>query len=100
VNERQLCAAVVARTWQDAFLPPTRGSHPGDARPTETCQREARLWLTERRGAWAEARSVWCHSSGLCPDAVRDRALAAIRSAYVAPLYESFSAISSGRRVA
>lgn len=71
-QERQLACAVINQAMID-LEQPNALSNQTDA---DKAKDEARRFLTDEKGRWAESRETWCNLAGIEPDAVRDAALA------------------------
>jgi hypothetical protein len=75
VGPEALACAVLAQAWADT-LRVARRSNGNHTAPRDADVDEAWALLTDRDGEWADARETWCAIAGLCPDALRDRAVA------------------------
>jgi hypothetical protein len=74
VAEKQLAYAVINLAIEDALAPPPLEGHPNYA-DRARIRREALCFLTDKRGAWAEARPFWCMATDVDPDELRERML-------------------------
>jgi hypothetical protein len=73
-----LAAAVIAQAFRDL-----RGTGAGIDRKKHSVTgllSEARRFLTEAAGPWAQSREAWADAAGVLPDIVRARALHFLRA--------------------
>jgi hypothetical protein len=71
-GEQQLACAVISRAIEDALAPRPLARQP-DYATRARVRSEALSFLTDRRGAWAEARHFWCTAADVDPVAFRER---------------------------
>lgn len=71
-QERQLACAVINQAMID-LEQPNALNHPRDVHKAKD---EARRFLTDKEGRWAESRETWCNLAGIEPEAVVQAALA------------------------
>jgi hypothetical protein len=74
VAEKQLACAVINLAIEDTLAPPPLARHLNYA-DRARIRSEALSFLTDKRGAWAEARHFWCMASDIDPDALRERTM-------------------------
>lgn len=62
-----LAAAVIHQAWDDAIRP--------EGKTGPAAISNAVAFLTNRSGAWAQARDLWCDMAGIPSERVRARAI-------------------------
>lgn len=72
-NLGSLAAGVIWQAWADAGAGIVRGTRRAE---TEKDRWEAARFLTAEHGPWALSRKHWAEIAGVCPTALRRRALA------------------------
>ena len=74
-NLGSIAAGVLYQAWSDSGAGRVRGTCRAE---TEKDRHEAERFLTARHGPWADSRKHWSEIAGICPEQVRQRALAAL----------------------
>lgn len=72
-GEKTLYCEVILRAWLD-FIAEKPG-HRDTIAAWRKYTREARLFLTQKHGSWAQSRHDICNAAGIDPEMLRTRAL-------------------------
>jgi hypothetical protein len=88
--EAALAAAVIVQAWNDALAAPGPKASAQRATPDEHVA--ARRFLLDHAGPWAASREVVAQAAGICAQALRDRAAAALPPAPLAMFRPQVSA--------
>lgn len=74
-NLGSLAAGIIYQSWSDAGAVIVRGTRRAES---EKDRHEAARFLTAEHGPWAQSRKHWAEIAGICPDQLRQRAMAVL----------------------